>query len=241
MMPGHPDTQTTLTYLQPILSAYKKEAYQGMETAIFPSYFHGKCLDDQGVEPDGCPNPDCPIVCGTPGSLVHFYPKLRYIAYNSTFHQLQALCSPGSDAYKQVEQAVMNAAASSGPDSRRRSYSRLFARVLSNAVNVGDHNKGSGHVSGAGTGSHSGATSGSGRNSVPSTRPKALAKAPSDKMLVPLFLKRDDDVQDELRNIMAQCHTLLGDACGANGLEETNGLPECSWEAAMKEYILSFP
>ncbi|KAJ7927456.1 hypothetical protein B0H13DRAFT_1970447, partial [Mycena leptocephala] len=26
-----------------------------------------------GNEPPGCPNPYCPIVCGTPGSLVYFY------------------------------------------------------------------------------------------------------------------------------------------------------------------------
>ena len=32
------------------MSAYSKQAYQGMETAIFPSFFHGKCLDEDGVE-----------------------------------------------------------------------------------------------------------------------------------------------------------------------------------------------
>ena len=61
-----------------------------METAIFPSYFHGKCQVN-GVNPPGCPNPDCPVVCGTPGSLVHFFPTLRGIAYNQTRKRLDDL------------------------------------------------------------------------------------------------------------------------------------------------------
>jgi hypothetical protein len=55
-----------------------------MRTAIFPSYFHGKCLDAEGETPHGCPNPDCPVVCGTPGSMVHFYSVLKDIVYNTT-------------------------------------------------------------------------------------------------------------------------------------------------------------
>ncbi|EIW54985.1 uncharacterized protein TRAVEDRAFT_131048 [Trametes versicolor FP-101664 SS1] len=190
IIPSHPDEQTAMTYLQPIISAYQKEAYQGMETAIFPNFFHGKCLNDQGIEPDGCPNPDCSIVCGTPGSMVHYYSKLRFIAFNETYHHLQRLCTPGTDAYKRAEQAVVAAA---GHDERRRSSSRIYSRALSNAV------------------------------------------------LVPVFLKRADDVKSEFKSIMQQAHGLLSAACGGDGVQETNGLPECSWEEAMKEYILSFP
>ncbi|KAI0064278.1 hypothetical protein BV25DRAFT_300666 [Artomyces pyxidatus] len=102
------------SYLQPILTAYGKSSYDGMETAIFPSYFHGKCQQN-GVDPAGCPNPDCPVVCGTPGSLIHFYSTLRFIAYNQTSHVLGLLSSPGSDAYKQVERAVVQAASSPSP------------------------------------------------------------------------------------------------------------------------------
>ncbi|KAH9852300.1 hypothetical protein C2E23DRAFT_868780 [Lenzites betulinus] len=236
-MPNHPNPQTTLSYLEPIMTAYKKDAYQGMETAIFPNFFHGKCLDDNGVEPDGCPNPDCPIVCGTPGSLVHFYSKLRFIAFNETVHQVQALCTPGTDAYKRVEKMVMDAA-DSGSGNSRRAYSRVFPRVLSDAVNVAHSNK----ASGSGSGSGSGAPSGSGHNSVPVSRLKAgSAPAPASKVLLPVFLKRGQNVQVELKNTMATVRKLFGDACGANGDKETNGLPNCSWESAMKEYILSFP
>ncbi|KAJ7598812.1 hypothetical protein C8J56DRAFT_174783 [Mycena floridula] len=56
----------------PILSQFKAKCYQAFETCIFPDTFHGKCQLN-GQEPPGCPNSDCPVVCGTPGSIVHFY------------------------------------------------------------------------------------------------------------------------------------------------------------------------
>ncbi|THH19276.1 hypothetical protein EW146_g1852 [Bondarzewia mesenterica] len=110
LLPQHPSTKQTMTYLNPIIDAYESASYTGMETAIFPSYFHGKCQRN-GVDPPGCPNPDCPVVCGTPGSLVHFYPKLRYIAYNHTRSLLKDLSTPGSESYRKVENAVVKAAA----------------------------------------------------------------------------------------------------------------------------------
>lgn len=229
-----------MTYLQPIISAYQKEAYKGMETAIFPNFFHGKCLNDQGIEPDGCPNPDCSIVCGTPGSMVHYYSKLRFIAFNETYHHLERLCTPGTDAYKRAEQAVVAAA---GHDERRRSPSRIYSRAVSNTVNVAHGNKGSG--SGTSAGSNSGSGSGSGHDSVPGSRPKdyttSTSKNSPPKVLVPVFLKRADDVKSEFKSVMQQVHGLLSAACGGDGVQRTNSLPDCSWEEPMKEYILSFP
>lgn len=96
-----------LKYLTPLIDAYNKAAYSALETAIFPSYFHGKCQSADGTEPEGCPNPDCPVVCGTPGSLVHFYGKLKSIAYEETSKMLVTLASPGSESYKAVEKAVV--------------------------------------------------------------------------------------------------------------------------------------
>lgn len=122
MLSQHPNVQTSLGYLRPLMDAYENDAYTGMEKAIFPSYFHGKCLKD-GVEPEGCPNPDCPVVCGTPGSLVHFYSKLRYIAYNQTSHFLKTLSTPGSKTYDKVEQLVLSA------NSRDRRATRLYERT----------------------------------------------------------------------------------------------------------------
>ena len=178
-----------MNLLQPIMDAYHQDAYNGMETAIFPSYFHGKCQQD-GVDPPGCPNPDCPVVCGTPGSLVHFYGKLRYIAFNQTRHLLQAVSSPGSDAYNQVEQNVLNAANANG---NVRRMIRIYQR----------------------------------------SRPYGT---------VPLFLtRREEDVKTQLRKILTTIEPMLLATCGGLENGETNGLPDCSWETAMKEYILTFP
>lgn len=93
-----------------------------MRHAIFPSFFHGKCQRPDGTLPSGCPNPDCATVCGTPGSLVHFYPKLRYIAFNATRHALTVLTSPrtGGDAYAAVEERVLADAIANKPRMDRR-------------------------------------------------------------------------------------------------------------------------
>jgi hypothetical protein len=107
----------SMQHLYPIATAYQESSYDGMRTAIFPGYFHGKCQRN-GANPPGCPNPDCPVVCGTPGSLVHFFPTLRFIAFNYTRSMLQWLCSPGNDAYERTERSVVQAAA--GPRERRR-------------------------------------------------------------------------------------------------------------------------
>ncbi|KAF8842957.1 hypothetical protein BDN67DRAFT_965130 [Paxillus ammoniavirescens] len=121
--------QDAISYFTPVLTAYNKTAYPELRDAIFPRYFHGKCQDANGVDPPGCPNPDCPKVCGTPGSLVHFYGILETIVFNQTCGLLTNLTSPGSKSYKQV-QAMVLADASKG---QRRALSKVsrFARVRS--------------------------------------------------------------------------------------------------------------
>ncbi|KZV75899.1 hypothetical protein PENSPDRAFT_661410 [Peniophora sp. CONT] len=111
LVPNHAGDASS--YLRPLAEQYNNASYNGMEKAIFPSYFHGKCQQD-GVEPEGCPNPDCPVVCGTPGSLVHFYSTLRFIAFNQTRALLQDLMSPGSAGYQQLEDAVVRDATAAG-------------------------------------------------------------------------------------------------------------------------------
>ena len=206
-----------------------------MEAAIFPHYFHGKCLDAAGNEPAGCPNPDCPIVCGTPGSLVHFFPKLRYIAFNQTYHLLKTLSTPGTPTYAAVEKAVLAASDSpSAADSDlavarallggRRRAARL-SRVFSARTTEGDlpaDDGSSGAVALASGYSQSG---------------NGLALVSGTEALT----KRTPDVKAGLASIMEQLQALLGTTCGGNGEEATNGLPFCSWEGAMKEYILTFP
>ena len=121
--PGYHDD--TMSFFHPILTTYHDTSYDDMRTAIFPSYFHGKCQRD-GVEPQGCPNPDCPVVCGTPGSLVHFFPTLRFIAFKSTRDTLQKLCSPSSDEYKKTEQAVARAATTSRKSGSKQRRGSMF-------------------------------------------------------------------------------------------------------------------
>lgn len=156
-----------------------------MEEAIFPSYFHGKCLVN-GVEPDGCPNPDCPVVCGTPGSLVHFFGKLRYIAFNQTRQFMKEITTPGSDTYEKVEQNILAA------DSKTRRSIRMYSRA-------GPY----------GT--------------------------------VPMLLtRREEEAKSKLKQTMAKVPSWLEYICGGEN-DDTNGLPDCSWEDAMKRYIVSFP
>ncbi|KAF9019993.1 hypothetical protein BDZ89DRAFT_1020411 [Hymenopellis radicata] len=111
-----------LDYFEPFFTAFKDDAPKTYEKDIFPGFFHGKC-QRHGVEPEGCPNPDCPVVCGTPGSMCHFYPKLRSIVYNSTRNIAESFSDTSSEPHQQVLQRVE---AASPPRSRARSF--RFAR-----------------------------------------------------------------------------------------------------------------
>lgn len=109
---------------EPLLNAFDTRASATMRDEIFPGYFHGsKCTiystymfittlsecQRDGSDPPGCPNPDCPVVCGTPGSLVHFYSTLERLAFNATIDTLAQTCSPGSSnsSYPAFEQHVL--------------------------------------------------------------------------------------------------------------------------------------
>jgi len=170
-----------------------------METAIFPRYFHGKCQRD-GVEPPGCPNPDCPVVCGTPGSLIHFYPKLCSIAFNETYYMLKSLTTPGSGAYEQVEKAVLADVSRSTPRMLRIYPRYIFRSLLDVASNSDIH-----------------------------TTADVLS------------VKRSEDIKAGLKGILGKIPLLLRKTCSGSGMGETNEYSACSWEVAMKKYILSFP
>lgn len=227
-----------MTYLEPIQAAYRTQAYQNMETGIFPSYFHGKCLDGNGQEPAGCPNPNCPVVCGTPGSMFHFYSILRFIAFNQTYHLLERISNPGSPSYNRVEALVLQASQSPPPDERRRrrAFSRVFSRDVADAISGTQDGLGGADSphdslpgSGSGFGSRAGPSSGLHTGlGLPGGSSRRVSK-------------RMQDIRAGVRSIFQQVHPLLEEECGGNGVEQTNGLPRCSWEAAMKEYILSFP
>ncbi|GLB42239.1 hypothetical protein LshimejAT787_1102540 [Lyophyllum shimeji] len=181
------------TYLmKPIISAYQQNAYTTLENDIFPSYFHGKCQrpdpdnpDEPPVNPPGCPNPDCPVVCGTPGSLVHFYSTLRFIVYSSTRRQLQAVAHPGTKPYRAVERKILSEAGYRG---RRGNLS----------ANLGG------------------------------TR-------------MPRQRRYEQYANSEFSKIMRRLPAILEEICGGNPTDSSDGLPKCSWENEMKEFILKYP
>ncbi|KAF8273452.1 hypothetical protein EI94DRAFT_1564147 [Lactarius quietus] len=193
-----------MTFFHPILTAYYDTSYNDMRTAIFPSYFHGKCQRDD-VEPQGCPNPDCPVVCGTPGSLVHFFPTLRFIAFKSTRDTLRRLCSPSSDEYKRTEQAVARAATTT----RKSGSKQRRVSIFSNGAARG--------------------TGGEPAQGVPPGK------------TVQYVRKREEDVSKKFEEIMGQVSVLLEKECGGKPTEDASALPDCSWEKAMKAFILTFP
>ena len=123
-MPPENRRQNAISYFTPVFHAYDKVSYDGLEHAIFPSYFHGKCLDANGTVPKGCPNPDCPVVCGTPGSMVHFFPKLTQIVFDETSKQVTNITSPGTKTYQRVKKMVL----ADAQKTRRRS-AKLRARA----------------------------------------------------------------------------------------------------------------
>ncbi|KAF9457755.1 hypothetical protein BDZ94DRAFT_1272495 [Collybia nuda] len=194
VLPNRQYNSPPLSILQPIYSAYKQQAYTHLETDIFPSYFHGKCAkpdpehpDAPPVDPPGCPNPDCPVVCGTPGSLVHFYPKLRYIAFNSTRKVLKGCTERGEEEVKRNVQREIDA----GGGAQRRS---------------------------------------SGWVGLYHSKSSRGAK----------YRRTVDHAMEVVERLLGEMPSRLKIVCGGTD-SATNGLPDCSWEAAMKEYILSFP
>ncbi|KAJ6588733.1 hypothetical protein B0H19DRAFT_1013686 [Mycena capillaripes] len=113
--------------MEPIFTAYNNDSYSAFERAIFPSFFHGKCLDSKGVEPAGCPNPDCRIVCGTPGSLIHFYSTLRFICFKTARDRLISSMQPNTSSYLAVEKIVTREMTlQRGPGPRMLRYRRSF-------------------------------------------------------------------------------------------------------------------
>ena len=114
---NYPLLKTSVDYTAPILTAYHEKAPAALQTAIFLDYFHGKCQRNVyaangtligNADPPGCPNPDCPVVCGTPGSMCHYFSALRQIVFNAIIKLLKELVAPESEAYQQVEANVLN-------------------------------------------------------------------------------------------------------------------------------------
>lgn len=108
-------------YLEPINNTLHDEAPDLVQNAIF-SRFHGKCQDVKtGINPVGCPNPSCPVICGTPGSLVYHYSELETIVHNAVKALLEQAVNPSSVAYSESSSRIYRAYQSSrmvGPSLR---------------------------------------------------------------------------------------------------------------------------
>ncbi|TFK21345.1 hypothetical protein FA15DRAFT_598021 [Coprinopsis marcescibilis] len=179
-------------YLAPLRSAYDTQKGAALRKAIFPSFFHGKCQDPAtGINPAGCPNPDCPVVCGTPGSMVHFYSRLRFIAFNETWHLLHRIAKPDSGVFREVQQNIEDAQTRYSR-AQRRDSNLVFGR-------------------------------------------RGLDWGVSNSR------RANGGVKSTLEGIINGIRFSLERLCGGSGDGRTNGLPYCSWENEMKEYILTFP
>ncbi|KAF8903928.1 hypothetical protein CPB84DRAFT_1835794 [Gymnopilus junonius] len=207
-----------IAYISPIIDEYHKRAEDNMRTTIFKTYFHGKCQDPvTNIDPDGCPNPDCPVVCGTPGSMVHFYSVFRYRAFNSTVNTWNDIIDSDSTPYKLVERAVLAAAPSSstnnsGPNQKRNRQLLRFMRFAYSNTHPPDDQADI-----------------TGRLSVDNS---------DDDVDIE---RREDPRAKELKTYLRQFRLQLTTNCGGTATGKTNSLPNCSWEQSFKNYILSFP
>jgi len=121
--------------LDPVLSQYQKQAYNSMEAAEFPGFFHGKCQVN-GVDPKGCPDPNCPVVCGTPGSIIHFYNTFVNIAFNITMQGVANITSPTntSSQFSEIQKEVTSAC--QGGAQRRRRFAMFSSNTCSDQDSV---------------------------------------------------------------------------------------------------------
>ncbi|KAK0238138.1 hypothetical protein EDD85DRAFT_1023264 [Armillaria nabsnona] len=122
-IPCPSDDSQLLAPIEPLLGAFESDAPPRFQQNIFPGYFHGKCQVN-GVDPVGCPNPDCAVVCGTPGSLIHYYEKLLDIVCDSTTTVCQNMTSPHSNVYQAIEKSMLEAISSHSSSRRTFRFSR---------------------------------------------------------------------------------------------------------------------
>ena len=149
-----------------------------------------------GIDPPGCPNPDCPVVCGTPGSIVHFYDKFCSLAFDATVHLFDEIINPSSGAYQEFEKGVISAASSSSSVEKRKRIVRFMRE--------------SDWLAGPRLGFD---------------KSKNIEK------------RVEPAIRDKLQTILQEFPSKLKAVCRGDSTE----LASCKWEAAFKQYILSFP
>ncbi|KAG1846079.1 hypothetical protein DFJ58DRAFT_843600 [Suillus subalutaceus] len=93
--------------------------------------------DANGVNPPGGPNPDCPKVCGTPGSMVHFYPTLIKIVFDETTNLLANLTAPGTKPYNQITTNGLWRTSTRGRRKRMENLSRIMPARSTHSIQQG--------------------------------------------------------------------------------------------------------
>ncbi|THV01865.1 hypothetical protein K435DRAFT_963381 [Dendrothele bispora CBS 962.96] len=114
-------------------NTYQEDCQPATKDAIF-SIFHGKCLRD-GVTPEGCPNPDCDVICGTPGSMNHFIDLLLGSACQGQVAIVKAYAQKDHPVYKGIVDHVKKYGSSSPP-------SRVYGTSATAPVPASAPNKG---------------------------------------------------------------------------------------------------
>ena len=217
MLPCTSNNKTGLTVLQPILSAFEDKCYDAVEQAFFPGLFHGKCQRN-GVEPAGCPNPSCPVICGTPGSIVYHYDsKGVYASFEAVGKLLLEILCASSIGLP------------SGPHHCERAVMFRFMRSLSAErrnplVALPD-------------------TSSENTNKPGLGKELDLATSFEDHLGLrddhrhggPLTGRKAEEDKCKNRQLASEVMPKLREQCGGQNLTG------CRWSKEMKQYVLTFP
>lgn len=151
---------------------------------------------------------------------MHFFAKLRFIAWNDTSELLGGLMTPGSGVYEDVEAAVVQAAREGQRRSRTKTRPRTFLL-------------GPGYESELESDTETETDTDTDLDSGLQTRWGRFARA--------LRRANDDNVKAGLKTTLAKFSDMLTQTCGGDASDDEKALPQCSWETEMKQYILSFP
>ena len=225
--------------MEPIASAYHAESPSLLEKAIFPSFFHGKCqrFSKDGSDPPGCPNPDCPVVCGTPGSMVHFYSTLRYIAFNSTKTLLESLTTPGNPAFEETSDRVKRLMLAA----EKRELDDINTEAKEVITDAYIDSRNSSHAMASTNMPDHGEEKSTIHSRLFARQLSSFARHHSKRHLSRKFKKSATAPPGTVAPILAQFDPMFDKECGGNTRDAPDGLPKCSWEKEMKRYILSFP
>lgn len=161
-------------------------------------------------------------VCGTPGSMVHFYDKLTSIVFDTVESSLNDVLSSSHVDYKRLQQSVISAARSSSPSSLSPgsdnvAYFQPPSRQDTPSLPL------------------------NGGSLIPLRRKRGLDTLAMRPVLQRIGKRRSakvdhgsNDVADRLQSAMKEARTVLRRECGGD-------LQQCSWERDMKVRIFAFP